>query len=164
MSGSSRPARGGAPPPGHTRGAAARRWRRVAMRTQVGIVGAGPAGLVLAHLLAQAGVESVVIEQRSREYIEKRVRAGLLEHATVRLLAERGLGERMLERGSPHRGAVPYRVYEGDLSHAAYVEPSRLLVRDVQRERLCRHVDDLPSKLLTVGRDYGNGLADCQPS
>ena len=53
-------------------------------RTQVGIVGAGPAGLVLAHLLAQAGVESVVLERQSRAYIEKRVRAGGLEHARPR--------------------------------------------------------------------------------
>ena len=56
------------------------------MRTQVGIVGAGPAGLVLSHLLAARGIESVVLEDRSREYVEQRVRAGVLEHPTVELL------------------------------------------------------------------------------
>ena len=58
------------------------------MRTQIGIVGAGPAGLVLAHLLHLQGIESVVIETRSRKYIEERVRAGLLEQGTVDLLIE----------------------------------------------------------------------------
>src|SRR5215470_17702823 len=65
-------------------------------RTQVGIVGAGPAGLVLAHLLHLRGVDSVVLERHSREYVEKRIRAGVLEHGTVDLLAEVGLAERLL--------------------------------------------------------------------
>ena len=56
------------------------------MRTQVGIVGAGPAGLLLAHLLRLQGIESVVLENRSREYVEQRVRAGVLEQGTVDLL------------------------------------------------------------------------------
>jgi p-hydroxybenzoate 3-monooxygenase len=56
------------------------------MRTQVGIVGAGPAGLTLALLLDQAGIECVVLEDRGREYVERRVRAGLLEQNTVDLL------------------------------------------------------------------------------
>ena len=55
------------------------------MRTQVGIIGAGPAGLLLAHLLHRSGVECVVLESRSREYVEKRVRAGVLEQPTVEL-------------------------------------------------------------------------------
>ncbi|GAA3222868.1 4-hydroxybenzoate 3-monooxygenase [Pseudonocardia petroleophila] len=74
------------------------------MRTQVGIVGAGPAGLLLSHLLARRGVESVVLEARSREYVEKRVRAGVLEHPTVELLREVGVGERMDREGMPHEG------------------------------------------------------------
>jgi len=74
------------------------------MRTQVGIVGAGPAGLVLAHLLARAGVESVVLESRSREYVEQRVRAGVLEHGTVDLLVESGVGERLQRQGLVHHG------------------------------------------------------------
>jgi len=74
------------------------------MRTQVAIVGAGPAGLMLAHLLHRAGVESVVIETRSREYVESRVRAGVLERGTVELLREVGLGGRMEREGMRHSG------------------------------------------------------------
>ncbi len=65
------------------------------MRTQVAIVGAGPAGLLLSHLLHLQGVESVVIENRSRDYIEQRVRAGVLEQGTVDLLTASGVGERL---------------------------------------------------------------------
>jgi p-hydroxybenzoate 3-monooxygenase len=73
-------------------------------RTQVGIVGAGPAGLMLSHLLHLAGVESVVLEARSRRYVEERVRAGLLEQGTVDLLVETGVGERLKRLGLTHHG------------------------------------------------------------
>src|SRR5580700_6301608 len=73
-------------------------------RTQVGIVGAGPAGLMLSHLLHLAGVESIVIEARSRKYVEERVRAGLLEQGTVNLLNETGVGARMKRLGLVHHG------------------------------------------------------------
>ncbi len=65
------------------------------MRTQVGIVGAGPAGLFLSHLLQRAGVDCAVLEARSRSYVEGRVRAGVLEHTTVALMRELGLDERL---------------------------------------------------------------------
>jgi p-hydroxybenzoate 3-monooxygenase len=74
------------------------------MRTQVGIVGAGPAGLVLSHLLHRQGVHSVVVEGRSRLHCEQRVRAGVLEQGTVDLLLEMGLGERMKREGLIHDG------------------------------------------------------------
>jgi p-hydroxybenzoate 3-monooxygenase len=74
------------------------------MRTQVGIVGAGPAGLVLSHLLHRQGIESVVVEARSREYCEQRVRAGVLEQGTVDLLTEMGVGDRMKREGLVHDG------------------------------------------------------------
>ncbi|HZO83093.1 MAG TPA: 4-hydroxybenzoate 3-monooxygenase [Candidatus Binataceae bacterium] len=74
------------------------------IRTQVGIVGAGPAGLMLSHLLNRDGIESVVIEDRSREYVQERVRAGVLEQGTVDLLVESGVGERLLREGLVHRG------------------------------------------------------------
>jgi p-hydroxybenzoate 3-monooxygenase len=74
------------------------------VRTQIGIVGAGPAGLVLAHLLHLQGIESIVIETRSRKYIEERVRAGLLEQGTVNLLIETGVGERLQREALTHHG------------------------------------------------------------
>ena len=74
------------------------------IRTQVAIVGAGPAGLVLAHLLQRSGIDSVVLEARSRQYVEQRVRAGVLEHPTVQLLCETGVGERLQTEGLEHRG------------------------------------------------------------
>jgi p-hydroxybenzoate 3-monooxygenase len=74
------------------------------MRTQVGIIGAGPAGLLLSHLLHLRGISSVVLEKRSRDYVERRVRAGVLEQGTVDTLVEAGVGERMLREGLPHHG------------------------------------------------------------
>jgi p-hydroxybenzoate 3-monooxygenase len=74
------------------------------VRTQVGIVGAGPAGLTLARLLEVAGIESVVLEDRSREYVEHRVRAGVLEQGTVELLRDAGVGERLDREGIVHHG------------------------------------------------------------
>ena len=75
-----------------------------ATRTQVGIVGAGPAGLVLSHLLYLQGIDSVVVENRSRQYVEERVRAGVLEQGTVDLLTQMGVGERMKAEGLIHYG------------------------------------------------------------
>ena len=74
------------------------------MRTQVGIVGAGPAGLMLARLLHLAGIESVILENRSRDYIENRIRAGLIEHWAVDLLSEVGAGARLKREGIAHWG------------------------------------------------------------
>lgn len=74
------------------------------MRTQVGIVGAGPAGLLLSHLLHLRGIESVVLEIRDRAYVEKRVRAGVLEQGTVDVLNATGVGARMTREGLVHRG------------------------------------------------------------
>ena len=74
------------------------------VRTQVAIVGAGPAGLTLAHLLRLRGIDSVVIENRSREYVEHRIRAGVLEHGTVQLLTEAGLADRLHREGMVHEG------------------------------------------------------------
>ena len=72
--------------------------------TQVGIIGAGPAGLVLGHLLHLRGIESVVLEARDRAYVEQRIRAGVLEQGTVKLLKEMGVGDRMEREGIFHGG------------------------------------------------------------
>jgi p-hydroxybenzoate 3-monooxygenase len=74
------------------------------LRTQVGIVGAGPAGLLLSHLLHLEGIESVVVENRSRDYVEHRVRAGVLEQGSVDVISDAGVGERMRREGLVHRG------------------------------------------------------------
>lgn len=74
------------------------------MRTQVGIIGAGPAGLMLARLLQLQGIDSIIIENRSREYIENRLRAGLIEDWAADMLTEIGLGVRMAREGMVHHG------------------------------------------------------------
>jgi p-hydroxybenzoate 3-monooxygenase len=76
----------------------------VRQSTQVGIVGAGPAGLFLSVLLARSGIESIVLEDRSRDYVENRIRAGVLEQGTVDLLNAAGVGERMQREGLTHQG------------------------------------------------------------
>ena len=90
------------------------------MRTQVAIVGAGPAGLLLSHLLDAAGIESVVVENRSRDYVEARIRAGVLESSTVDLLTEHGLGDRLHREGLEHRGI--YLQWPGERHHLDFVE------------------------------------------
>ncbi|NKQ51738.1 4-hydroxybenzoate 3-monooxygenase [Amycolatopsis sp. K13G38] len=90
------------------------------MRTQVAIVGAGPAGLLLSHLLDNAGIESVIVETRSRDYVEARIRAGILEQSTVDLLREAGLGERLGREGDEHRGI--YLQWPHERHHLDFVD------------------------------------------
>ncbi|MEU4158369.1 4-hydroxybenzoate 3-monooxygenase [Actinoplanes sp. NPDC026670] len=90
------------------------------MRTQVAIIGAGPAGLLLSHLLAQGGVESVVLETRSEEYVAARIRAGILEHSSVELLEAAGLGSRIRAEGDEHRGI--YLQWPGERHHLDFVD------------------------------------------
>ena len=114
------------------------------MRTQVGIVGAGPAGLVLAHLLARAGIDSVVLENRSRGYIEQRVRAGVLEQNTVDLLRENGLAQRLDREGMVHQGLelrfagrghrIPLSELTGGRAITVYGQQE--VVKDLVRARL----------------------------
>jgi len=73
-------------------------------KTQVGIIGAGPSGLLLSHLLHLKGIDSVILEARSRKYVEERVRAGVLEQGTVDLLCDTGLGDRLRREGLVHHG------------------------------------------------------------
>jgi p-hydroxybenzoate 3-monooxygenase len=113
-------------------------------RTQVGIVGAGPAGLVLSHLLARAGIESVVLESRSRQYVERRVRAGVLEQGTVDLLRETGVGDRLKREGLVHHGirlrfdGEEHRIALSDLTggRAITVYGQQEVVKDLIQARL----------------------------
>jgi p-hydroxybenzoate 3-monooxygenase len=90
------------------------------MRTRVGIVGAGPAGLTLSLLLARRGIDSVVIETRDRSYVEQRVRAGLLEQNTVDLLRDLGVADRLDREGLTHRGIYLRR--QGKIQHIPMAE------------------------------------------
>jgi len=92
----------------------------VRQRTQVGIAGAGPAGLLLSHLLALGGVESVVVETRGRAYCEARQRAGMLESTTVELLRAVGLGDRLDAEGLEHDGI--YLQFGGQRHHVNFRE------------------------------------------
>ena len=89
-------------------------------RTQVGIVGAGPAGLLLSHLLAQRGIDSVLVELRSREYCEARQRAGVLEDRSVALLRDAGLAARLNQQGLEHGGI--YLQFDGERHHIDFRE------------------------------------------
>src|SRR4051794_5605342 len=90
------------------------------MRTEVAIIGAGPAGLLLSHLLARGGVSSVVVETRSQEYVASRIRAGILEHSSVELLTSVGLGARLHAEGHEHRGI--YLQTPGERHHLDFVD------------------------------------------
>src|SRR5215204_2036554 len=76
------------------------------MRTQVAIIGGGPAGLLLSHMLDREGIDSIVLERQSRAHVLRRIRAGVLEAGTVELLRAVGLGERMDREGHPHDGSA----------------------------------------------------------
>ncbi len=90
------------------------------VRTQVAIIGAGPAGMLLSHLLAADGVESVVLETRSEEYVASRIRAGILEQSTVDLLRSAGLGDRLDQEGDRHRGI--HLQWPGERHHVDFVD------------------------------------------
>ncbi|GAA4707584.1 4-hydroxybenzoate 3-monooxygenase [Brevibacillus fulvus] len=97
------------------------------MRTQVGIIGAGPAGLLLSHLLYLQGIESVIVETRSREEIEETIRAGVLEQGTVDLLNAIGVGERLNKEGHFHEGfellfqRKRHRIHVHELTGGKYI-------------------------------------------
>ena len=114
------------------------------MRTQVGIVGAGPAGLMLSHLLHQRGVESVVIDTRSRENIEETIKAGILEQSTTDLMTQTGVGDRMHRDGFVHHGinlafsGVMHRIDLHELSggRSVTVYPQHEVLKDLIARRL----------------------------
>jgi p-hydroxybenzoate 3-monooxygenase len=113
------------------------------MRTQVAIIGAGPAGLLLAQLLHLRGIDSVVLEVKSRHYIENRVRAGVLEHQSVDILTAAGVGDRLQREGLRHEGiellfnGVRHRVNFGALTgHAVTIYGQQEVVKDLVAARV----------------------------
>ena len=90
------------------------------MKTKVGIIGAGPAGLFLSKILHSQGIDNVVLESRSRHYVENRLRAGLLEHNTVELLKELGVGKNLINNGIPHHGVM--LSFNGERVHIPFEE------------------------------------------
>ena len=116
----------------------------VTSRTQVGIVGAGPAGLLLSHLLTLAGIDSVLVENRSRAYCEARQRAGMLETGTVELLRSAGVGKRLDAEGIEHDGIylqfagerhnLNFRELTGGRTVTIYAQPE--IVKDLIARRL----------------------------
>jgi len=113
-------------------------------KTQVAIIGAGPAGLLLSHLLHLAGIDSVVLESRSREEIESTIRAGVLEQGTVDLLTQSGVGERMKREGFVHHGIylrfnghshrIPLSELSGGRSIMVYAQHE--VIKDLVKARL----------------------------
>jgi p-hydroxybenzoate 3-monooxygenase len=116
----------------------------VRRRTQVGIVGAGPAGLLLSHLLHLDGVESILVEARSRQYVQERVRAGVLEQGTADLMIETGVGERLKREALVHYGVElrfnghGHRINFKELANgrAIFVYPQNKVVEDLFDARL----------------------------
>ncbi|MDH2425604.1 4-hydroxybenzoate 3-monooxygenase [Sphaerisporangium sp. TRM90804] len=129
------------------------------MRTQVAIIGAGPAGLLLSHLLHLRGIESVVLELRSRAHAEARVRAGVLEQGTVDTLVEAGVGDRLLREGLLHHG-IELRF--GGAGHRVAFEklvPGRAITVYGQQEV----VKDLIAARLKDGADIRFEVDDVMP-
>jgi p-hydroxybenzoate 3-monooxygenase len=113
------------------------------MRTRVAIIGAGPAGLTLGHLLTLAGIDNVVLESRSRDHVETRVRAGVLEEGTTTLLRSTGVGERMDREGLVHHGIelrfdeTGHRIAMSDLTgRSIMVYGQQEVVKDLIAARL----------------------------
>jgi p-hydroxybenzoate 3-monooxygenase len=113
------------------------------VRTRVGIVGAGPAGLLLSHLLAGAGIDSVVLDSRSREEIETTVRAGILEQGTVEVLSRSGASTRVREEGHRHDGVelrfsgIGHRVdFQASCGRSVWLYPQHEVLKDLIATRL----------------------------
>ncbi|HEY9377120.1 MAG TPA: FAD-dependent monooxygenase, partial [Jiangellaceae bacterium] len=123
--------------------------------TQVGIIGAGPAGLLLSHLLHLQGIQSVVLDNRTRQTIEETVRAGVLENGTVDLLVETGVGDRLKAEGAEHGGI--YLRFDGQTHHIDFrALTGRSITVYAQHEVL----KDLIAARLAAGGDVRFGVSD----
>ena len=123
------------------------------MRTQIGIVGAGPAGLLLSHLLHLNGIESVVLEARSRDYVENRIRAGVLEYPVEQLLIDSGVGARMAGRVAARRRQRRTRNPKFDLASVVILIQSAtvaiLTLRTSRRTCHCERSETISRRVRT---------------
>jgi p-hydroxybenzoate 3-monooxygenase len=126
-----------------------------AMRTQVGVVGAGPAGLMLSHLLHRSGIHSIVLESRSRAYVEQRVRAGVLEQWAADLLVETGVGERLQREAMRHDGI--FLCFDGALHHLDF---RSLVGKGIAIYGQQEIVKDLVARRLADGGEIFFGVED----
>jgi len=133
-------------------------------KTRIGIIGAGPAGLMLSHLLHLSGIDNVVIENRSREYVENRIRAGILEYEVAQLLRETGLGERMDTVGHRHDGTN--FLVQGELHHLSFQDlvgkhvmlySQHEVVRDLIAANLAHGVEIIFEASDVAVHDFENG-------
>jgi p-hydroxybenzoate 3-monooxygenase len=135
------------------------------LRTQVGIVGAGPAGLMLSHLLYLEGIESIVIEAQSRPHIEGRVRAGVLEQGTVDLMRRTGLGDRLDRESMVHNGV--YLSFGGNRHHINFQElTGKCITVYAQHEvikDLVRARQDADGQILFDAKDLSISSLDSSP-
>jgi p-hydroxybenzoate 3-monooxygenase len=123
------------------------------LKTQVGIVGAGPAGLMLSHLLHLQGIESIVIEDRTRQHVEERVRAGVLEHNTVELMRQTGVGARLDREGLRHDGI--HLSFDGKRHH---VNMTELVGRSITVYAQHEVIKDLIAARLSARREILFGI------
>ena len=138
------------------------------MRTQVAIIGAGPAGLLLSHILDRNGIDSIVLERQTRHHVLERIRAGVLEAGTVALLREVGLGERMDREGQPHDGSwiawqdrprllIDTRKYTGKPMMAygqTAITEDLFAARDAAGGKVIDEADNVRLHELTSGRPF----------
>ncbi len=142
------------------------------MRTQVGIVGAGPAGLVLAQLLQLQGIESIVVETRSRQYCQDRVRAGLLEQGTTDLLIAMGVGDRLQREGLRHYGIElrfngrGYRIDFADLAggRGVTIYPQNKVLEDLFDARLASGAQVICEAAEVSVHDFGDTRSAAKPA
>src|ERR1700691_532241 len=151
------------------------------MRTQVAIIGGGPAGVVLSHICHRHGIDSVVLERQTRTYVLERIRAGVLEAGTVALLREVGLGKRMDREGQPHDGSgiawegrphflIDTRKYTGKPMMAygqTAITEDLYTARDAAGGKIIDEADNVQPHELTADRPYvtyekeGSHRIDC---
>jgi len=135
--------------------------------TQVGIIGSGPAGLMLSQLLHNAGIDNVVVDRQSRNHIEGRVRAGVLEHGTVKALHEAGVSERLIAEGIPHDGfnlSFDGDSHRIDLAHLTDQTVTVYGQTELTKDLIKRRLDQNANLIFSADNVTPDGLTTKSPS